>query len=205
MVLPDVPVISGARVFALKDSGAEKSALSSAVSFPPSFFLLLPVGFSWMHEFPRSPSPSDVLEHFVPYPCLSLTVSPPKPHLTTDLPYFLLLSLAFRQAGFLDAERSLFSSHPHGLLRSALPFPLPRASLLSCSPASLGLPASTPLALKNSAFPKVLWLSASLPAPCPSAATTKICCRDPAWGISAHRGGHDSSQLEHGVTLGGCW
>ena len=182
-MLSDVPGISGA----LFDSGSSlaparswpgwrrrrtyvrsegvwcREILSLLCSVLPSFtFLLLPAGFSWMREFPCSPSPSDVLEDFVPHPCLCLTVSPISHTLQLTYHIFRLLSLAFRQAGFLDAERNLFSSSPHELLPSALAFPLLLTSLLCRWSSRAMLTALQP----GSGFPcPPHWCSRTLPFP----------------------------------------
>lgn len=109
------------------------------------------MGSSQMHTFPCSPSPSDVLEDFVPYPRLSLT-APSLSHilqLTCHIFRSFLLPSGKLSSSVL---REAFSAHvPTG----SSPCPLPLTTLL-CRQSSravlarLRLPVSSPPVFKDS-------------------------------------------------------
>lgn len=133
---------------------------------------------------PCSPSPSDMLEDFVPYPHLSLTA----PSLSHILQLICRIFRSFLlPSGKLSSLvlRGAFSAH---VLTGSLPCPLPLTTLL-CQQSSramlawLRLPVSSPPVFKGSVCPKLLWLLAPLPAPCHHHQNH---CRDPARGISEH-------------------
>lgn len=142
-------------------SWLRRKILPLLCSVLPTFISLsLPVGFSWRHKFPGSASPSEVLEDFVPYPCLSLLY----------LLSFLLPPGNLSSSGLKETFAAPIPQAP--ALGLAFPIPTRIPSLLEkyqgcalCFLAGLGILVSPPKR-KDSGISKMLWLLAPLPVPC---------------------------------------
>lgn len=140
--------------------GSGKSSFSSAVSFPPSF--------SFDHLWVSRGCTNSLTALLMCVRTLFPTISPPSHILQPAYCVFCSFLLPSGKLGSWMLKRAFLPPQAPALRLAVL-----------CAASSLrrqaGASRALPLLLKDSARPKLLWLSASLPRPCPSAATEIRC------------------------------